>query len=67
MPLHWKTISDTERTDPMKLTEFVLAGCPYCRQAREVLDELYAERPEFAAIEIDVIDESVESALSVTG
>ena len=24
----------------MKLTEFVLAGCPYCRQAREVLDEL---------------------------
>ena len=34
----------------MKLTEFVLAGCPYCKQAREVLRELYAERPEFAAI-----------------
>ena len=50
----------------MKLTEFVLAGCPYCRQAREVLDELYAERPEFAAIEIDVVDESVESALADT-
>ena len=50
----------------MKLTEFVLPGCPYCRMASEVLAELYDERPDFAAIEIDVIDESAESALADT-
>lgn len=50
----------------MKLTEFVLPGCPHCSTARDVLRELYAERPEFAAIEFDVIDESVESALADT-
>jgi len=48
----------------MKLTEFVLAGCPYCKMAREVLAELYDERPEFAAIEIGVIDESAQSVLA---
>ena len=50
----------------MKLTEFVLAGCPYCRMAEELLRELYAERPEFAKIEIEVIDESLDSALADT-
>ena len=50
----------------MKLTEFVLPGCPYCRMASEVLAELYDERPDFAASEIDVIDESAESALADT-
>ena len=42
----------------MKLTEFVLAGCPYCSMAKGVLDELRAERPELSAIEIEIIDES---------
>ena len=42
----------------MKLTEFILPHCPYCLQAREVIAELRDERPEFAAVELDVIDES---------
>ena len=48
----------------MKITEFVLAGCPYCAQARELIAELRAERPELYAVKIDVVDESVESELA---
>lgn len=48
----------------MKLTEFMLPGCPYCRQAAELIGELRAERPELAAIEIELIDESAESELA---
>ena len=48
----------------MKLTEFVLSGCPYCAQARELIAELRAENPAYDAIELDVIDESVESELA---
>lgn len=48
----------------MKLTVFVLPGCPYCAQARELIAELRAENPAYAAIELDVIDESAESALA---
>ena len=44
----------------MKLTEFVLAGCPYCAVARDVLDELRRERPELEGIEIELVDESLE-------
>ena len=48
----------------MKLTEFVLAGCPYCRQAAELLSELRAENPAYAAIEVEIIDESEQPELA---
>ena len=48
----------------MKLTAFILPRCPYCLQMRELLEELRAERPELAAIEIEFIDESAQSALA---
>ncbi|MDD6090300.1 MAG: thioredoxin family protein [Candidatus Limivicinus sp.] len=41
----------------MKVTEFIYPGCPYCRQAAEIIEELRKEKPEFADIEIDVINE----------
>ena len=44
----------------MKLTCFVLAGCPYCAAAREIIGELRAEHPEYAGIEIELIDERRE-------
>lgn len=48
----------------MKLTYFILGGCPYCRQADNWLKELRAENPDFAAIEIETIDEGRQHALA---
>lgn len=48
----------------MKLTAFILPRCPYCLQMRELVEELRAERPELAEIEIDLIDESAQPALA---
>ena len=48
----------------MKLTAFILPGCPYCIQARELITELCAGHPEYAAIGIEWIDESAEPQLA---
>ena len=48
----------------MKLTAFILSSCPYCLQAGELIEELYAERPAFSDIEIDFIDEADEPELA---
>ena len=40
-----------------KVTYFHLPTCPYCIQADRILQELIAERPEFAAVEIERINE----------
>lgn len=48
----------------MKLTYFMLPGCPYCRQADNWLMELRAENPAFAAVEIETIDEGKQRSLA---
>ncbi len=48
----------------MKLTAFILPRCPYCLQMRELLEELRAERPALAAVEIAFIDESARPELA---
>ena len=47
-----------------KLTVFYLKGCPYCRNARRAAEELYAENPGYAGVEIDWIEESENAALA---
>ena len=48
----------------MKLTAFILSSCPYCLQAGELIEELYAENPALSKIEIDFIDEAKEPELA---
>ncbi len=48
----------------MKLTAFILPGCPYCIQARELIAELREEQPACRAVEIEWIDESAQPALA---
>ena len=48
----------------MKLTAFILPRCPYCLQMRELLEELRAERPELASVEIEFIDEAAQPELA---
>ena len=40
-----------------KITMFTLKSCPYCKQALQWMEELYAESPKYLALEIDIIDE----------
>lgn len=47
-----------------ELTLFYLEYCPYCRRAREYMDELYAENPEYIKIPIKMVEESVQRELA---
>ena len=40
------------------ITFFHLPGCPYCAKARQAIEELTQEHPEYAEIQIDAIDET---------
>jgi glutaredoxin len=40
-----------------KVTLFVMAGCPYCRQAQKWMQELMEEHPEYRDVPMEVIDE----------
>ena len=41
-----------------KITAFYLTGCPYCANARQALQDLIAENPEYGKVEIDWIEET---------
>jgi glutaredoxin len=40
---------------------FLMATCPHCRRALELIDEIYAERPEYKDIPLKKIDENKEA------
>ena len=41
-----------------KLTLFYLETCPYCRNARAALEALRSANPDYAAVEVELIEES---------
>ncbi len=47
-----------------QVTLFVLENCPHCRRARSMMEELFAEHPEYATVELTVIDEAKEPAVA---
>ena len=47
-----------------KITYFYLANCPHCRHCNQLIDEIIAEEPKYAAVEFDRIEESKQSALA---
>ena len=47
-----------------ELTMFYLDDCGYCRKAHQALEELYAEKPAYAAVPLRKIEESREAALA---
>jgi Glutaredoxin and related proteins len=44
-----------------ELLFFYLPGCPYCRQAEELITELTAEHPEYAGVNIHRVSETGEA------
>ncbi len=47
-----------------KITMFYLEDCPYCIKAARAIEELLAENPAYAKLEIERIDESKNAALA---
>ena len=47
-----------------KVLMMIQESCPYCRQALRMMDELKAERPEFQAVEVKIVDENREKAFA---
>ena len=45
-----------------KLTLFYLEICPYCTLCRRYMRELQNENPAYAALSIELVEESVETA-----
>lgn len=46
----------------MKL--FILQDCPHCIRARNWIQELYQENPQYQEIPLEIIDEAVEVELA---
>ena len=42
-----------------KITMFIMASCPYCKEALRFMDTLFAENPAYQSLEIEKIDELV--------
>lgn len=42
----------------------VMAGCPHCRRANQMLDRLMAEHEEYRSVKIRRVDEDVDTALA---
>lgn len=38
----------------------VMAGCPHCIRAREIMAELCAAHPDYATVPVKIVDETVE-------
>ena len=43
---------------------FVLARCPHCKNAYRLMDELFAENPEYRTLTIEKIDENERPDIS---
>lgn len=42
----------------------VMAGCPHCRRANQMLDRLMEEHEEYRSVQIRKVDENVDKALA---
>ena len=47
-----------------KITMIKMQGCPYCAKAAEAIEELRAEQPAYAGIEVEIIDENEQPELA---
>ncbi len=44
----------------------VMAGCPHCRRAREIMRELCARKAEYAKVDVREVDETLDPAFAET-
>jgi glutaredoxin len=46
------------------VTLFMFEGCPHCRRARELLDDILAEHSEYAQVPLAMIDERLHPEIA---
>ncbi|MBU3179942.1 glutaredoxin family protein [Clostridium psychrophilum] len=46
------------------VTMFVTSWCPYCKQAYSMMKKLKNDNPEYAAIEVKIIDEELHPEIA---
>lgn len=46
------------------ITMFETSWCPYCKQARRYMKELFEENPEYNNLDIKIIDEEIHPEIS---
>ncbi len=44
----------------------MMEGCPHCRRAREMMEELCLAHPEYRAVEVKMVDETREPDFAAT-
>jgi len=42
-----------------KITMFFMESCPHCQKALRIMDDLFAESPDYRSLEIEKIDERI--------
>lgn len=47
-----------------KVLMMIQETCPYCKRALAMMDELKKERPEFEAVQVEIVDENRNKALA---
>lgn len=47
---------------PVKM--FMMATCPYCRQAGKWMEEIFQEHPEYKNVDLTIIDENEQPAVA---
>lgn len=47
-----------------KITMIKMQGCTYCAKAAQAVEELRAEQPAYAGVEIEIIDENEQPELA---
>lgn len=46
------------------ITMFETSWCPYCKQARALIDELKSEYPEYRNVQVNIVDEEEHPEIS---
>ncbi len=47
-----------------KITMFILEDCPYCREARRLIGELYERDERYRSVSIEMIDENLHPEIA---
>jgi len=47
-----------------KITMFSMGSCPYCQKALRMMDALFAENPDYKALDIEKIDETLHPEIA---
>jgi thioredoxin 1 len=46
------------------ITMFETSWCPYCKQARQIMNDLKQENPKYTGIDVNVIDEELHPEIA---